>query len=107
MHTFISYFPYYLKKTFKNPTISVQVWRGRILVPEEQFTFDVADLGKYYYFKIKGLARTELQLKTYYMLLINSPHLFQLRNKYGLTNQLNFKNYWVDLHVTIGVVPRL
>lgn len=74
-----------------------------VIYPEETFIFDEEDLGKKYQFQIKELVIAEINLKNYYVLLVQSPRLLVLRNKYQLPDQLNFKGYWIDLHITIGV----
>lgn len=74
-----------------------------VAYPEEQAVFDKRDFGKEYHFKIKGLAIAEINVKKYYALFLESPMLLQLRTKYGLPEQLNFKNHRIDFHITIGV----
>ncbi|CEG58221.1 hypothetical protein [Legionella fallonii] len=78
-----------------------------VIYPEETFIFDEKDLGKKYQFKIRELVIAEINLKKYYALLVDCPDLLKLRNKHGLSEQLNFKGYWIDLHITIGVSRRL
>lgn len=77
-----------------------------IIYPEEQRIFKPEDLNKNYSFQIKELVKAEINLKNYVVLLINSPELVRLRNKYHLDDQLNFKNHLIDLHITIGVKPK-
>lgn len=99
-------FPLLQEKEIKKPNYFGKNLAGAhvsVMYPEETFLLDTEDLGKKYHFKIKELVIAEINLKKYYVLLIDCPLLIQLRNKYGLSEQLNFKNYWIDLHITIGV----
>lgn len=73
--------------------------------PEENRRIPDEELGKKYQFKIMGLYSVVLNNKKYYILLVNSPSLLIFRAKYGLPNQLKFKGYGIDLHITIGKVP--
>jgi len=74
-----------------------------VIYLEENRVFNPQDLGKEYLFKINELVIAEMNLKKYFVLLANCPDLVQLRAKYGLAKQLNFKGYWIDLHITIAV----
>lgn len=74
-----------------------------VIYPEENRVFNPQDLGKEYFFKIKELVIAEMNLKKYFVLLATCPDLVQLRAKYGLSKQLYFKGYWIDLHITIAV----
>ncbi|MCL9683986.1 hypothetical protein [Legionella maioricensis] len=99
-------FPLLQEKEVKKPNYFGKNLAGAhvsVIYPEETFLLDTTDLGKKYHFKIKELVMAKINLKNYYVLLIDCPLLIKLRNKYGLSDQLNFKNYWIDLHITIGV----
>lgn len=85
---------------FKQDSVGAHV---SVVYRDEDAFFDNKDLGKEYHFKIKELVIAEINLKNYYVLLLDSPMLRQLRVKYGLQEQLNFKNYLIDFHITIGV----
>lgn len=74
-----------------------------VVYPEESPILDQQDFGKEYHFKITELARAELNKKIYYVLLVDSPMLGQLRMKYGLSETLYFKKYAIGFHITIGV----
>ena len=99
-------FPLLQEKQIKKPNYFGKGLAGAhisVIYPEEAVQFDKKDLGTHYNFKIKDLVIAEINVKKYYVLLVDCPELRQLRNKYGLPDQLNFKNYWIDLHITIGV----
>ncbi len=99
-------YPFLNEGTAKKPNYFGQDLIGAhvsVIYPEETFIFDEKDLGKKYHFKIKELVIAEINLKKYYALLVNCSMLLTLRDKYGLPDQLNFKGYWIDLHITIGV----
>jgi hypothetical protein len=99
-------FPLLHEKEIKKPNYFGKSLAGAhvsVMYPEETFLLDTQDLGQKYDFKIKELVIAEIHLKKYYVLLVDCPLLMRLRNKYGLADQLNFKSYWIDLHITIGV----
>ena len=100
-------FPLLQEKQIKKPNYFGKGLAGAhisVIYPEEAIIeFDKKDLGKQYQFKTNELIIAQINLKKYYVLLVECPELLQLRNKYGLPNQLNFKNYWIDLHITIAV----
>jgi hypothetical protein len=99
-------FPLLKEKQIKKPNYFGKGLAGAhisVIYPEEAVQFDTRDLGKQYQFKINELIIAEMNLKKYYVVLVECPELRQLRNKYGLADQLNFKNYWIDLHITVGV----
>lgn len=99
-------FPLLQEKHIKKPNYFGKGLAGAhvsVIYPEETVSFDKNDLGKKYHFKIKELVIAEMNFKKYYVLLVDCPELQHLRNKYGLPDELNFKNYWIALHITIGV----
>lgn len=61
-----------------------------------------AELNQQHEFKIIKAVSALLGTKRYYVLLVKSDSLIALRNKHGLEDKLLFKNYWIDLHITIG-----
>lgn len=85
---------------FKKGSVGAHV---TVAYPEEQSIFDKRDFGKEYHFKIKELVAADIYLKKYYVLIVDSPMLRQLRAKHGLPEQLNFKQHLIDFHITIGV----
>lgn len=99
-------FPLLREQAIKKPDY---FGRGRagahisVIYPEEGIVFNPQDLGIKYFFTVKELVLAEMNLKKYYVLLVNCPNLVQLRSKYSLPKQLNFKGYWIDLHITIAV----
>ena len=85
---------------FKEGSVGAHV---SVIYPEEPAVIMEKYLGKEYHFKIKELVTAEINLKNYHVLLVNSPMLLQLRNNHDLPDKLNFKNYFIDFHITIGV----
>lgn len=73
-----------------------------IIYPDEHKKLRTEDLGQECDFHITGLAQTTLGKKSYYVLLIQSSSLLQLRRKYALPDLLNFKGYKIDFHITVG-----
>ena len=73
-----------------------------VFYPEEAIVLEEGDLGKVHHFEITELVRAHLGLKTYYILLLSSPSLVALRQKYGLSQQLAFRGYGVEFHITVG-----
>ncbi len=74
-----------------------------VIYPEENKNINVKELGQEYSFAIKEMVAAEIGVKTYYVLLVKSPSLLQLRRKYKLPDALCFKGYAIDFHITIGV----
>lgn len=74
-----------------------------IVYPEENFLFHALDEGGRHSFSVEGLVYTELLNHRYFALKIQAPTLIVLRQRAGLRKKLCFKNYSIDLHMTIGV----
>jgi len=74
-----------------------------VIYPEENTTIIQSDLGQIHYFTIKEIYTTELDLKQYYLLLIESPCLVAFRKKYDLASKPCFKNHVIEFHITIEV----
>ncbi|WP_298626127.1 hypothetical protein [uncultured Legionella sp.] len=89
---------------FKEGSVGAHI---TVAYPEEQSIFDKKDYGKEYHFKVKELVVADINLKKYYVLLVESPMLRQLRTKHGLPEQLNFKQHLIDFHITIGVSGKI
>jgi hypothetical protein len=75
-----------------------------VIYPEEEICSYKADLNKEHYFTIIGLFSATIENKKYYFLKVKAPTLVSLRRRHGLSDKLSFKNYWIDLHITVGVV---
>lgn len=73
-----------------------------VMYPNENTPLRKEDIGKKFSFTISDLVRAEINSKHYYVLLVNSPDLLELRHKYGLPNQLNLNGATIDLHITIA-----
>jgi len=74
-----------------------------IAYPEEGKKINKNDLAQEYNFLIKDVVTAEIGQKIYYVLLVESPSLLQLRKKYNLPDLLCFKGYSIGFHITIGV----
>jgi hypothetical protein len=99
-------FPFLKKEQIKKPDYFKEGSVGAhisVIYPEEPAVIMDKYLGKEYHFKIKELVTAEIHSKNYHVLLVDSPMLEQLRNNHDLPSKLNFKNYFIDFHITIGV----
>jgi hypothetical protein len=74
-----------------------------VIYPEENKQFNQENLGKKSHFSVEDIVMAEIDLKQYYILLVQSPFLIQVRKESGLSKLLNFKNYLIEFHITIGV----
>jgi hypothetical protein len=75
-----------------------------IIYPEEgKIIYKEKDLAKEHHFLIKNMAIAEIGHKTYYVLLVDSSSLLQLRRQFQLPDLLCFKDYFIGFHITIGV----
>lgn len=74
-----------------------------IIYPEESKNIHAHDLQQEHSFFVKDVVTAEIAQKIYYILLVDSPSLLQLRRKYNLPDLLCFKGYSVGFHITIGV----
>jgi hypothetical protein len=73
-----------------------------IVYPEEHWHHYEGDLGIECRFEAREAVIAEIDCKPYYVLLIDSPSLLVVRRKYGLSDNLNFKNHWIGFHITIA-----
>lgn len=76
-----------------------------VIYPEENREIYREDLAQKHHFMVNKLVTAEIGFKTYYMLLIESPSLLDLRRKYALPDWLSFKGYSIGFHITIAVKP--
>lgn len=74
-----------------------------VIYPEENKKINAEDLGQKHDFIIKRFVVADLGLKKYYVLLVESSSLLQLRRNYDLPDMLCFKGYSIGFHITIGV----
>jgi hypothetical protein len=74
-----------------------------IMYPEEGKVIAKNDLDQEHRFSIKDLVTAKIGEKFYYVLLVESPSLVNVRRKYGLPDLLCFKGYAIGFHITIGV----
>jgi len=75
-----------------------------VIYPEENKIINDDDLNWEHSFVVKDIVTAEIGLKTYYVILVDSPSLLKLRRRYGLSDMLSFKGYSIGFHITIGVV---
>jgi len=75
-----------------------------VIYPEENKKVNAHDLHQEHRFFVKDIVTVEIALKTYYVLLIESPSLLRLRKKYNLPDLLSFKGYSIGFHITIGTM---
>jgi hypothetical protein len=74
-----------------------------VIYPEENTKINKNDLDQKHDFILKNLVVAQLGLKKYYVLLVESFSLLELRKKYQLPDLLCFKGYTIGFHITIGV----
>ena len=74
-----------------------------VAYPEESKVINREDLAQEHRFLINNLVAAEIGQKNYYVLLVESSSLLQLRRKYKLADLLCFKGYSIGFHITIGV----
>jgi len=77
-----------------------------VIYPEENKSVNAHDLHQEHSFFVKDIVAAEIALKTYYVLLIESPSLLRLRRKYNLPDLLSFKGYSIGFHITIGTMRK-
>ncbi len=73
-----------------------------VIYPEEQKIIKQIEFNQEHLFSIKELVTAEIGQKLYYVLLVESFSLLQLRKKYKLPNLLCFRGYSIGFHITIG-----
>jgi hypothetical protein len=70
---------------------------------EEDVQFDPKEVGKCHTFSVIDLHKVTLNNKEYFVLMISSPSLRELRIKHNLTDKPRYKGYSIDFHITIAV----
>lgn len=78
-----------------------------VIYPQEYKKLDKNDLACKHDFIIKDLVAAQIELKKYYVLMVEAPSLLKLRRKYALSDMLDFKGYAIGFHITIGVEERV
>lgn len=63
----------------------------------------IKEVGEDFHFIIKNLMSVTMYQKCYYILVVESPVLLQLRKNYLLSEKLNFHGLLVPFHITIGI----
>jgi hypothetical protein len=74
-----------------------------VIYPEENKEFKSKYLEEEYNFMLQDMVIAEINLKKYYVLLVDAPALLNIRREHGLPDKLNFKNYEIGFHITVGV----
>jgi hypothetical protein len=74
------------------------------IYPEEKIRLRPEDLNLEYEFQIQNVYTATLLHKQYFVLIVEAPGLVALRQKYGLIDQPIFKDHFIQLHITIGVL---
>ncbi len=74
-----------------------------VIYPEENKIINNDELNQEHGFIVKDIVTAEIGLKTYYVILVESPSLLKLRRRHGLSDALFFKGYSIGFHITIGV----
>lgn len=74
-----------------------------VIYPTEFIMPPTFTKGEQHRFQITGFYSAEIEQKHYFVLGVSAPSLLAIRKLNGLSNELLFKNYRVDLHITIGI----
>jgi hypothetical protein len=78
-----------------------------VIYPEEMpEKINVTELEQSFSFEVTGCLSISVFNKTFFALTVNSPSLEQLRLKYNLPTQLNYKGLLVPFHITIATSPQ-
>lgn len=77
-----------------------------VIYPEENKIINDDDLNREHSFTVKDIITAEIGLKIYYVVLVDSPSLLNLRRRYNLSDMMSFKGYSIGFHITIGVMLR-
>lgn len=75
-----------------------------IIYPEEMLPekINMDELEQSFSFEVTGFLRISVFNKTFFALAVSSPLLKQLRLKYNLSTQLNYRGLLVPFHITIA-----
>lgn len=71
---------------------------------EENIVLHPDDIGQTHSFSITSFSRVVFGTKEYFVLMVSSPSLDQLRTKYGLPEKPCYKNTPIDFHITVAVL---
>lgn len=74
-----------------------------VIYPEENKQIDMDEFNQEHQFKIKNIVEVAIDSTTYYVVLVESSSLLELRRKHSLPDLLSFRGYSVIFHITIGV----
>lgn len=74
-----------------------------VIYPAEDTLCHAVELNQQHYFSVSGLYSAMIENKKYHFLKVKAPSLTVLRRRRGLEDKLYFKNYWIDLHITVAV----
>jgi hypothetical protein len=73
-----------------------------VIYPEENVAVNTLDLGTEHAFEIIQPFAATLGCKRYYGFTAHTPSLRAIREKHGLSAELQFKNHWITFHVTVA-----
>lgn len=73
-----------------------------IVYPEEGMILASSDIGQTHTFTVQEFCKATLDSKEYYVLMVGSDSLMELRLKYGLAAQPKYKNNRIQFHITIA-----
>lgn len=99
-------FPFLKSQPLKKPDYFGEKSVGAhitVIYPEENKIISNDDLNQEHKFIVKDIVTAEIELKTYYVILVESPSLLKLRGRYCLSDMLCFKGYSIGLHITVGI----
>lgn len=75
-----------------------------VIYPSEETSCHEIDLNQQHQFSVSNMYSAIIENKKYYVLKIKAPTLTSIRRRCGLPDKLFFKNYWIDLHITVAIV---
>lgn len=73
-----------------------------VVYPDEKYLTSPI-LTEEHHFQVIDAVSTIINLKRYYVLIVNAASLSELRKKYSLSDQPKFKGYVINFHITLGV----
>jgi len=74
-----------------------------IIYPEENNVAANNELNKEHAFSVQGFFTAIINQKRYYILRVHAPSLLEVRKRQQLPEYPYFKDFSVDLHITVGV----
>lgn len=99
-------FPFIQGKKTRKPNYFDKYSMGAhitVIYPQENRALHLEELNQEHHFKVIDAFSTVISQKRYYALKVEAPSLLEIRRKYLLPDKLNFKNHWIDFHITFAV----